>query len=116
MRADRRGLTLLEVLVALTILGVAAAAWTALATQAGAAVNHARALESRIMDASRALTVASLWPAEHLTLGGSEMVGGVRIRIVPIQQSLFEVSALDSASGAELLRTTIYARGQSDSR
>ena len=110
-RGRRSGLTLLEVLVALTLLGLGAAAWTGLAGQGMHSIQRGHARELELLRASQAMSRISLWPRERIeALGGNGIVWGFRVGMEPLTPSLYRVTIADSAGGAELLRTSLYVR------
>ena len=109
MRADRQGLTLLEVLVALAILGLGAAAWIGLAAQGMHTQDRVTARADAIQRASFVMARLSLEPRDRLAaMGGLGLLEGFEVRVLPLSESLFQVSLADSAGGAELLRTAFH--------
>src|SRR5688572_10849580 len=62
----RRGAVLLEVIVALAILSIAALSAVVLARQASQTVERTRAADERMRMASAFMDVVSLWPREDL--------------------------------------------------
>ena len=100
---------LLEALVALAVLATvgSVAAWTA--TESIRAVGRARDAEARVRLAGRLLTAVSLWPREDLDRHlGSRAQGSLRMQVDRPHPTLYGVSLLDGATGAVLLRTSLY--------
>lgn len=109
MRADRSGLTLLEVLVALAILALGAAAWVALAAQGMHTQNRVSARANQVQRASLVMAHLSILPRDRIAaLGGVGLVEGFHVRVLPLSETLLEVGIADSAHGAELLRTSFH--------
>ena len=118
MRAERRGgLTLLEVVVALAILGLGASSWLAVASQGmhSAGISHAR--EVRLRDASQELARASLWNhAELARRSGTTRSHGLAVQVEAAGTSLWRVSVFDSTGRAPLLSTLVYAPADTNAR
>jgi prepilin-type N-terminal cleavage/methylation domain-containing protein len=110
MPRKRRGLTLIEVLAALAILGIGASAWAGLLRQGTYAARLARASDARIQLASEQLARSKLWSTSDFRrrLGTSD-AGAFTLTVTEVVPSLFDVVVSDS-SGAELLRTTFFVR------
>jgi prepilin-type N-terminal cleavage/methylation domain-containing protein len=109
-RADRRrGVALLEVLVALAVLGTSAAALVALGVEAGHGVERARAADTEMRHASAFMDVVALWPRADLDRRmGERRQGPWVLRVDRENDALFVVSLRDSAGGRELLRTRLF--------
>ena len=105
---DRRGVVLLECIVALAILSVAGAALLSLASAAQRASRHGVERDGRMMRADEYLSRVSLWSAEDLDrhLGARRQGSWVLDVRMPLPR-LYEVRLADSA-GVALLATTLY--------
>ena len=109
MRHERSGLTLIEVLVALSILALGATAWIALAAQGWHTQAAVTSRARRMQRASLAMTSLSIQSRERIAaMGGVGLFQGFHVRVVPLSASLVEVSLSDSAGGAEILRTSFH--------
>jgi prepilin-type N-terminal cleavage/methylation domain-containing protein len=108
-RSVPRGLTLLEVLVALTILGFVAAALGGMASQLMLSVRLAGDREAQMLRAEVELAKETLaLRAGPEIVEGSRIQGGVRITTLTLAPSLYAVTVADSATGQILLRTSLY--------
>ncbi len=109
-RADRRaGVLLLEVLVALALLGTAAASLTALALEAGRVTERARLAERDTRRASAFLDVVVLWTREDLNDRlGSRRQGAWILEAQRTAPSLYHLTLRDSAGRHALLSTSVY--------
>lgn len=106
---ERRGAALLEALVALAVLATvgSTAAWTASESLRAVARAHERENETRAV--ARLLTAASLWSREDLDRHlGTRAQGRWRMRIDRPRPTRYDVSVADSATGAVLLRTSVW--------
>jgi type II secretory pathway pseudopilin PulG len=105
----RAGAVLLEVLVALSILGVMAstAAWRT--AEWMHTVHRAHTAEAEVRDAQRLLTAISLWPREDLDRHlGDRPQGAWIVNVDRATPQLYRVTLRDTASRAVALRTTLY--------
>ena len=110
----RSGLTLMEVLVALTILGISAAAWVGMLGQGMHAVRGAQARDAQIRQAAEQLDRATLWTgADFAARAGRRTLNGFLWSIVEIRPSLYDVAIADTLSGSTILRTSFYVRDSS---
>lgn len=108
-RRSRRGMTLLEVLVALAILATAAAAVLGVATQSWRAVQSARDADRSLLDASAFLDAVALWPREDLDRHlGDRAQTPWRMRIDRPLPTLYVVTLADSSGRDTLLVTSLY--------
>ncbi len=109
MRADRAGAALLEALIALLIFGVAAVAIVAGASEAAHAVDRAKSADREMRAAHALMEAASLWPRADLDRHlGDRSQGAWRMRIDRESPVLYVVTIADTATGAELIRTSLY--------
>jgi hypothetical protein len=96
----RRGAALLEVIVALTILTIAALSSGALASECARAVSRAREADARTRAASAFLTAVSLWTRKDLDRRlGDRPQGPWRLHIERPAPSLYVVVLSDTGSG-----------------
>ena len=108
-RRRRRGLVLLEVIIALTILAVGATSMIALASASLDAVRRTDASERDLRRANALMEAVSLWPREDLDRHlGDRAEGAWRLRIDRPVETLYVVSLADSASGRVLFETSLY--------
>jgi len=113
----RRGVALLEVLVALAVLGTAAASLTALALQAGRATDAARRADGDTRRASAFLAMVSLWPREDLDRRlGSRRQGDWTLDVRRPAPGVYRLSLRDSSGARELLRTSLYRPDSAEMR
>jgi len=113
MRA-RSGLTLIEVIAALAILGIGAAAWAGLLGQGMLAARQAQTRDAQIRDAAAELARASVWTRSDFALhAGRSTLRGYLWSIAEIRPSLFDVEVADTVTGATLLRTSFFVRDSS---
>jgi type II secretory pathway pseudopilin PulG len=110
-RSLRRGATLLEAIVALSIFVTAAASCIALVAQSLDAVVRARESAESLRAASAYLDVVTLWTREdydrHL---GTHNQGPWQMSVQRVTPDLYEIALLDSTAQRELLRTSVYRR------
>lgn len=105
----RSGMTLLEVLVALAILGVAGAALMGLATESWRAVRTAREADTSLREASAFFDAVALWPREDLDRHlGDRAQGPWRMRVDRPTSALYVVTLADSTSGLTILETSLF--------
>lgn len=110
----RRGLTLLEVLVALAILGLAAAGWATLFGQSMHAVRLMQSRDAEMRNATAQIARVSTWSRPQLAARvGRTNASGFLLIVGPITPSLYDVTIADTTHGAPLLRTSFYARDTS---
>jgi len=111
MRRDsaRDGVVLLEVLVALAILGVVGAATAAMALGAGDTVRRAQRADDEINRASALLEAVALWPREDLDRHlGRRAQGEWLMNVGHPVPALYTVSLTDSTGTHDLLRTALF--------
>jgi prepilin-type N-terminal cleavage/methylation domain-containing protein len=110
-RADtaRPGVALLEVLVALAILGFVGAAVASLAVDAADAVRRARAADTEMRRASALVDAVARWPRQDLELRlGTRRQGPWRLHVDRPAPSLYTVELADSVGGRVLLRSALF--------
>jgi prepilin-type N-terminal cleavage/methylation domain-containing protein len=107
--ATRRGMTLLEVLVALAILGSAGLAIVMLGTESWRAVRNARDADRSLREASALFEAVALWPREDLDRHlGTRTQGIWRMRVDRAAPTLYVVTLADASSGTTILETTLF--------
>src|SRR5688572_16055185 len=108
-RRLRRGMTLLEVLIALAILASAAMAILGVATQSWRAVRSARDADRALLEASAFLDAVALWPREDLDRHlGERTQTPWRMRVDRPLSTLYVVTLEDSSGRHTLLVTSLY--------
>jgi type II secretory pathway pseudopilin PulG len=106
---SRRGVVLLEVLVALAILGASGAALATLAVGASDAVARARSRDDEVRRASAFLEVVALWPREDLDRHlGRRPQGEWTLEVRHPTANLYLVALSDSGASHPLLATSLY--------
>src|SRR5579872_7046508 len=110
MRRKRKsGVVLLEAIVALTILTVAALASVAMVRQALDSVRHAREVEEDVRQASAFMDAIALWTRVDLDRHlGNRAEGPWRLSIDRPVPTLYFVALTDSLSRRELVRTALF--------
>ena len=105
----RRGVALLEALVAMTILATAGVAVIAIAADGSRMLVHARATESEVRQASALFDAVALWPRldldRHL---GNRVQRNWRMWIERPTPTIYTVVLMDSTGHREILRTALY--------
>ena len=108
-RRARRGVALIETIVALVVLAFTGAGMIALLAQTLSAVKNLHTREREMTDAARSLErLSALNRAELLALAGVQRLPTIWLEIDPRADSLFNVVARDTLYRAELLHTTLY--------
>lgn len=108
-RRLRRGMTLLEVLIALAILATAAIAVLGVATQSWSAVQSARDSDRALREATAFLDAVALWPREDLDRRlGEHAQTPWRLRVDRPLSTLYVVTLVDSSGRDTLLTTSLY--------
>ena len=104
----RRGVTLIEVIVALSILAATGLATLGLLRQVLASIEHAQAQSVRAEVAAAFLDVVMLWPASELDLhlGGHDQ-GPWRLEVQRPRPGLYRLVLTDSANVIRL-ETGVY--------
>lgn len=109
MARARSGLTLIEALIALTILSVAGIAMLSLARATSNSVLRALSAEAEINQASALLDAVTLWSREDLDRHlGTRQQGPWLMHVDRDDRFIYEVSLRDSTDHHELLRTMLY--------
>jgi type II secretory pathway component PulJ len=110
-RVNRRGVALLEVLVALAVLGLAGLALVEVSAQALRALDHAEAVERRIGDEDRLLAAYSLLNRRDLgQRAGLHRVGPYDVRVDRLDLALFRITVGPAGEPADLA-TAVYRIG-----
>jgi len=105
----RRGVALLEVLIALVVLAFSGTAMITLLGQTAHTVRNLRDSERTIRLASAELERLVLWDRGQLAAHvGRSSIRGWSIRVDALTPALFDVSIAESDTGIVLLRTTVY--------
>ena len=108
-RRPRSGMTLLEVLVALSILGVAGAATIGLTTESWRAIRTAREADGSLREASAFFDAVASWPRDDLDRHlGDRGQGPWRMRVDRPTPTLYVVTLVDSSSGVTILETSLF--------
>lgn len=106
---NRRGMTLVEVTVAIAILGIGGVAYLAVVSTSLRRVEAARQQEQSFAAAAALLAAASLWPREDLDRRlGDRPQGPWRLVIERESPKLYSVAIRDTATGSTLLSTSLY--------
>jgi type II secretory pathway pseudopilin PulG len=109
LAASRRGVVLLEVVVALTILATAGAAMIALSSQSIDSLHRARAAERETERASEFLDAVALWPRSDLDRHlGDRPQGPWRLVVERPLPTLFTIALTDSTGSRTLVTTALY--------
>jgi hypothetical protein len=113
-RPLRRGVALLEVIVALAVLVTAGASVTVLAVESTGAVQRVRLSELENRQAVRFFETVSLWPQPDLDRHlGIHAQGSWQLEIQRASPHLYTVVLRDSLGVRALLRTNLYRPGAS---
>jgi prepilin-type N-terminal cleavage/methylation domain-containing protein len=106
----RRGFTILELIVAMTVLVAAGLPMLALAQQSRDADRRARAEEMVMEHAHLVLESQTMLPRRDLDLRiGDRTVDGVRVRIARPERPLYRIAVLDTTpDAAERLVTVVF--------
>lgn len=105
----RRGMVLLEAIVALTILAVGATSMVALAASSLGAVSRAEEDDAETRRANALLEAVSLWPRADLDRHlGDRPEGPWDMRIDRPSPTLYTVSLRDTSNNVPLLATSLY--------
>lgn len=112
---ERRGATLFEAVVAVTLLAVVGLSGLALARSAQDLIGEAERSESGMADASNFLNSVSLWSREELDqrLGEREQ-GNWRLEITRSTPELYVVTLRDSLGASTVIRTALFRAARND--
>lgn len=109
MNATERGAVLLEVLLALAVLGVAGSAALTLAVESGNAIRQVALADHELARASAFLDVVVLWPREELDQRlGERQQGQWRLTIQRPAATLYVVTLTDTTGRRGILRTAVH--------
>ena len=109
MSVRRSGMIMLEVMLAVAILGMAAVGLVTMLTQTLHTVRLGRAAEQRTESASRLLDRVTLWNDGELSAHlGISRVGNWNLETVAPRPTIYMLSVLDTIGGMPVLRTTVY--------
>ena len=108
-RRPRRGVALLEAIVALTILTVAVLASVTMVRQGIDSVQRAEVAEAEVRRASAFMDAIALWPRADLDRHlGNRPEGPFRLAIDRPVPTLYLVALTDSSGRRELVRTALF--------
>lgn len=109
MRAERRGLAVLEALVALSLMSIAGAAWVASILQVQARIERAHADELELLDAEGILESISTLSASELDgLVGRRAFRGRTVTISRLTPTVYHVMVLADSRHARALGTLLH--------
>ena len=107
--SHRPGVVLLEVLIALAILGATGGAVAAMATQSADAVRRAHRNDDEVRRASNFLESVALWTREDLDRHlGDHGQGTWRLEVQHPAATLYTVRLTDSTGSVSLLHTALH--------
>jgi prepilin-type N-terminal cleavage/methylation domain-containing protein len=105
----RRGYSLLELLVAMTLLGTAGGAWIALLAQTRATMHATQAAELRVRAASALLAgVARESRTALMEKAGRRRIGALELRISLASATLVAIDVADPATGSVIVGTLVH--------
>ena len=105
----RPGAALLEVLVALTVLGTAAASIVVATSEAARAIERAREADASLRAANDFMDIVALWTRDDLDRRlGDRPQGPWRLRVGRPRPGLYTISLADSSDKRALLTTSLY--------
>jgi len=108
-RGARRGVVLLEAIVALVILATAGATIVTMTAEAAHAVHQVRDAEHEMRAANAFFSAVSLWSREDLDRHlGNRVQGKWMMRVDRPVPTLYVATLSDTATRRELLRTSLY--------
>ena len=108
-RRPRPGVVLLEAIVALTIVTIAALASVAMVRQGIESVRQSQTIEQEVRKASAFVEAIALWPRADLDRHvGNRAEGPWRLTVDRPIPTLYLVALTDSLSRRELVRTALY--------
>lgn len=110
---NRRGALLLEVLVAMVLLGVAGTTAVHVLRQAVLVQSQYALSERRTREGAELLSAYALLTSDELSQRiGSQVLGGFRVRVARPETGLFRVAVSDSAANAAEAIVTVLAPGR----
>ena len=102
---------LMEVMIAMAILATAGVGYLALTSASMGAMSRAREKERSTTEANALLTAASLWSTIDLDRRlGRRRQGRWLLEIQRGSPLVYSITVRDSASGVEVLATSVYRR------
>ena len=106
---QRRGVVLLEALVALVILTTAGAAAVTMAAEAARDIQRARRAEVAMRAANALFDAVSLWSRDDLDRHlGNRMQGAWLMRVDRPAPTLYVATLTDTSTQVELLRSSLF--------
>ena len=106
---SRPGVTLLEVVIAIAIIGIAGIGAVTLVAESWRAVGTTREVERSLRDASAFLEAVALWPREDLDRHlGARAQGPWTMHVDRAAPTLYTVALADSAGGPPLVVTVLF--------
>jgi prepilin-type N-terminal cleavage/methylation domain-containing protein len=112
-RRIERGVALLEVVIALAILGIAGLSAVGALLQASDQIEHIAAVERRIEDQSRLLSAIGLLTRDDLLRQlGRRTAGQYTVRTQRLSDALFQVTVADGPDMTPTLATVFYRPGE----
>ena len=106
-----RGLTLLEVLVAMALLGIFAAASTAIVQQGMQSIGTMRDREAEISAAEFELNRMAVWRVAELQMHqGPRRIGALVVNVIERSSTLYDVIVSDSTGRRVIMATSFYRR------
>jgi type II secretory pathway pseudopilin PulG len=108
-RSGRKGIALLEALVALVILTTVGASTVTMAAEAARDIQRARRTESAMRAANAFFDAVSLWSRDDLDRHlGNRPQGAWLMRVDRPTPTLYIATLTDTATHTELLRTSLF--------
>ncbi len=110
-RRSRHGFSLVEPVIALTVLGLAGAGWMGLLTQSRASSAAVNRVEREHRGAATVMAGLARESREEIVRqAGLRTVGEYDVLVAQREDVLFDVKIALSETGALLLQTTLYRR------
>jgi type II secretory pathway pseudopilin PulG len=105
----RRGVALLEALVALVIIAITGAVISALVIESATATERSRVAEVDLRRARAFFEAVTLWPREDLDRHlGDHQQGSWRLRVDRVTPLVYSLALTDSSRTRVLLSTAVY--------
>lgn len=109
--ADRRGVALLEVLIAMAILGIAGLSTVQVVRDAIQAQRETSRVERMVRDADRVMTAVSLLKRDELDRAiGSQEVGDFKVSIQRPARGLYRLALAERDNPAREVLVTVVQR------